>query len=123
MGLSRIVPTLRQSIFPVHQADLPHAFIATGYAHTPAGCGQEITGDTTMITKIALAAALVLGAASAALANDIETNPSTAQSVREWQGYLGQSQKQLGKADTSYGYFASPAQQDDLQSGKRSRNH
>jgi len=27
-------------------------------------------------TKIALAAALVLGAASAALANDVETNPS-----------------------------------------------
>jgi hypothetical protein len=74
-------------------------------------------------TKIALAAALVLGAASAALANDIETNPSTAQSVREWQEYLGQSQKHMGNAGTSYGYFGSSAQQDDSQSGKKSRNH
>jgi hypothetical protein len=75
----------------------------------------------TTTTKIALAAALVLGAASAALANDIETSPSTAQSTREWQDYLGQSQKHMGSAGTSYGYFGSPAQQDDLQSGKRSR--
>ena len=45
-------------------------------------------------TKIALAAALVLGAASAALANDVETNPSSAQSAREWAEYLGQNQKQ-----------------------------
>jgi hypothetical protein len=44
-------------------------------------------------TKIALAAALVLGAASAALANDVETNPSSAQSAREWAEYLGQNQK------------------------------
>jgi hypothetical protein len=74
-------------------------------------------------TKIALAAAFVLGAASAALANDIETNPSTAQSVREWQEYQGQSQRQMGNAGTNYGYFGSPVQQDDSQSGKRSRNH
>jgi hypothetical protein len=73
-------------------------------------------------TKIALAAALVLGAASAALANDIETNPSTAQSEREWKEYLGQSQKHKGNAGASYGYFGS--QQDDLsQSGKKNRNH
>ena len=72
-------------------------------------------------TKIALAAALMLGSASAALANEIETNPSTAQSVREWQEFLGQ--KHMGNAGTSYGYFASPAQQqDDSQSGKKSRN-
>jgi hypothetical protein len=32
-------------------------------------------------TKIALAAAVILGAASAALANDIKTNPSEAQST------------------------------------------
>ncbi len=73
-------------------------------------------------TKIALAAALVFGAASAALANESESNPSTAQSVREWNEYLGQSQKHMGNAGTSYGYFGSPAQQDDFQSGKRSRN-
>ena len=77
-----------------------------------------------MITnmKIALAAALALGAASAALANDIETSPSTAQSVREWQEFQGQSQKHMGNAGPSYGYFGSRAQQDDFQSGKRSRN-
>jgi hypothetical protein len=76
------------------------------------------------ITKIALAAALVLGAASAALANDIETNPSSAQSAREWQEYQGQSQGQrhMSNAGTSYGYVGSPAQQDDLPSGKRSRS-
>jgi hypothetical protein len=72
--------------------------------------------------KIALAAALILGAGSAALANDIETNPSTAQSEREWQAYLGQPQKHLGNAGASYGYFGSSVQQDDLKSGKRSRN-
>jgi hypothetical protein len=72
-------------------------------------------------TKIALAAVLVFGAASAALANESESNPSTAQSVREWNEYLGQSQKHMGNAGTSYGYFGS--QQDDLsQSGKKNRN-
>jgi hypothetical protein len=72
-------------------------------------------------TKIALAAALILGAASAALANEIETNPSTAQSEREWKEYLGQSQKHMGNVGTSYGYFGS--QQDDLsQSGRKTRN-
>jgi hypothetical protein len=71
-------------------------------------------------TKVALAAVLILGAASAALANDIETSPSTAQSTREWNEYLGQSQKHMGNASNSYGYFGS---QDDLsQSGKRNRN-
>ena len=75
-------------------------------------------------TKIALAAALILGAASAALANDIETNPSTAQSEREWKEYLGQSQKHMGNSGTGYGYFGSSSQQDDgSQSGKRSRSH
>jgi hypothetical protein len=43
--------------------------------------------------KIALTAALVLSAASAALANDIETNPSEAQSAREWAAYLGQTHR------------------------------
>jgi hypothetical protein len=41
--------------------------------------------------KIALTAALILGAAPGALANDIETNPSEAQSAREWAAYLGQT--------------------------------
>jgi hypothetical protein len=41
-------------------------------------------------TKSALGAVLILGAASAAaLANDIETAPSEAQSSREWAAYLG----------------------------------
>jgi hypothetical protein len=71
-------------------------------------------------TKIALATALIFGAASVALANDIETNPSTAQSTKEWNEYLGQSQKHMSNAGTSYGYFGS---QDDLsQSGKKNRN-
>jgi len=59
-------------------------------------------------TKIALATALVLGTASAALANDIETNPSTAQSTREWQEFLGQ--KQTGNAGNAFGYVVSPKQ-------------
>jgi hypothetical protein len=72
-------------------------------------------------TKIALAAALILGAASAAKANDIDVNPSTAQSVREWNEDHGQTQKHMGNSGTSYGYFGS--QQDDLsQSGKKNRN-
>jgi opacity protein-like surface antigen len=72
-----------------------------------------------MITKmkIALAAALFLGAASAALANDIETSPSAAQSAREWQEFLGQSQKHMGNAGAGY------AQDDVSQSGKKHRNH
>jgi hypothetical protein len=41
-------------------------------------------------TKIALAAGLVLSAASATLANDIDVNPSSAQSAREWTEYVGQ---------------------------------
>jgi hypothetical protein len=44
-------------------------------------------------TKFTLAAALVLGAASAALANDIDVNPSSTQSAREWAQYLGHKQK------------------------------
>jgi hypothetical protein len=44
-------------------------------------------------TKIALATALVLGTAAAALANDIETNPSEAQSAREWAELRGLKQK------------------------------
>jgi hypothetical protein len=72
-------------------------------------------------TKLAFATALMLGAASAALANDIETNPSTAQSVREWQEYLGQNPNHMRGAGTSYGYVGSPGEHvDNSQSGKRS---
>ncbi len=71
--------------------------------------------------KIALAAALVLAAGSIARANDIETNPSTAQSVREWNEYLGHGHKHMDRSGTSYDYLGS--QQDDLfQPGKKNRN-
>ncbi len=71
-------------------------------------------------TKIALAAALLLGSASAVLANEVETNPSTAQSVREWNEYLGQSARHM--PGTSYGY-ASPSQQEDFaQPGRKGRS-
>jgi hypothetical protein len=53
-------------------------------------------------TKIALAAALVLGSGVAALANEIETNPSTAQSDREWATFLGKTD--LSNPGTAYGY-------------------
>jgi hypothetical protein len=42
--------------------------------------------------KIAVAAALVAGTAATAMANDIETNPSSAQTAREWAETLGQKQ-------------------------------
>jgi hypothetical protein len=103
MGHSRIVPNFRQSIFPVHQADLRHPSIATRYARTPAGCEQEITGNTTMITnrKIALAAAVILGAASAALANDSgENHQDENRSVVS----VGKS----ANASGAYGYAAAP---------------
>jgi len=51
-------------------------------------------------TKIALAAAFVLGAASAALANDIDVNPSSAQGAREWAQYLGQKHENAFASNT-----------------------
>jgi hypothetical protein len=45
-----------------------------------------------MFTNTKVAAALVLGAASAALANDIHVNPSSTPSAREWAQYLGHKQ-------------------------------
>jgi hypothetical protein len=76
----------------------------------------------TMITntKIALAAALLLGSASAVLANDIDTSPSTAQSAREWNEYLGQSTRHTGGA--SYGYVSPTQQEDFAQPGRKGRN-
>jgi hypothetical protein len=69
---------------------------------------KSTTGDTKMLTKtkIALAAALVLGTASAVLANDADQSPSTAQSTREWNEYLGQSQN----GGSAYGYVVAPKQ-------------
>jgi hypothetical protein len=71
-------------------------------------------------TKIALAAALVLGAASAALANDIETNPTEAQAMREmrgnplpwWWNTPAQGRGSLANAGSAFGSVASSAQQD-----------
>jgi hypothetical protein len=54
-------------------------------------------------TKIALAAAFVLGAASAALANDIDVNPSSAQGAQQWAQYLGQ------KHENAFAYNTCPA--------------
>jgi outer membrane biogenesis lipoprotein LolB len=73
----------------------------------------------TMITntKIVLAAALLLGSASAVLANDVEVNVSGAQAERDWQEWMGQSTKHIGTG--SYGYF-SPRQHED-QSGRKGR--
>jgi hypothetical protein len=67
-------------------------------------------------TMIALAAALTFGASSAALANDIDQSPSTAQSVREWQEYMGQRTGHTGNSANAYDYF------DHEQSGKRSHS-
>jgi hypothetical protein len=66
-------------------------------------------------TKIVLAAALLLGSATAVLANEAESNVSSAQAERDWQEWMGQSTKHIGTA--SYGYF-SPSQD---QSGHKGR--
>lgn len=62
-----------------------------------------------MKTKIAVAAALILGGAPAVLANDIETNPSTAQSEREWADYL-RGQSHVVAPDTAYGSVGLPGE-------------
>jgi hypothetical protein len=70
------------------------------------------TGDIPMLTKtkIALAAALILSAASAALANDIDQSPSTAQSVRESQGsqlpWWWNVPSHAGAPGAAYGFVA-----------------
>ena len=58
-----------------------------------------------MLTKTILAAILTFGAASAALANDVETNPSTAQSEREWAAFMGQKAGHTTNGSTAYGYI------------------
>jgi hypothetical protein len=74
-------------------------------------------------TKIAFATALILGAGSAALANDIDVNPSSAQSAREWAEYMSRTPKHTDNAGNSYGYFAVPTQEENgPRSGKKSSN-
>jgi hypothetical protein len=76
-----------------------------------------------MFTKItiALATVLMLGAGSAALAGDVNDDVSASQAERDWNDYLGLSQKHMGKGGTTYGTFGS--QQDNLfQPGKKNRN-
>ena len=53
-------------------------------------------------TKIALAAAIVLSSGVTVLANEIDTNPSTAQSEREWSAFLGKTN--LSNPGTALGF-------------------
>ena len=82
-------------------------------------------------TKIALSVALILGAASAALAgNDIDESVSSAQAAREmhgnplpwWWNAPAQGRGSFAQAGNAYGYVASPTQQEDL-SRKKSHKH
>ena len=80
-------------------------------------------------TKIALSVALILGAASAALANETDVNPSEAQAMREmhgnplpwWWNAPVQGRGSVANAGDAYGYVASPTRPDDL-SRKKSRS-
>jgi hypothetical protein len=90
-----------------------------------------MTTTCTTITKIALAAALVLGAASAALAsNENDQSVSGAQAAREmngnplpwWWNVPAQGAGSFAQAGNAYGYVASPTQQENL-SHKKSRQH
>jgi hypothetical protein len=80
-------------------------------------------------TKIALAAALIVGAASAALANDIDTNPSEGQAMREmhgnplpwwWNTPVQGRASSFAQAGNAYGYSASETQN---LSRKKTHNH
>ena len=65
-----------------------------------------MTSTILIKTKVALAAALMLGGATAALANDIDESASSAQSAREWREYLHQKAPgHLGNASTAYGFY------------------
>ena len=65
------------------------------------------------MTKLALAAALVLGAASAASANDNDRNDRGGYQVQTWQ-QIGQDQRGVqrqyhtGNAGSAFGYVVSP---------------
>jgi hypothetical protein len=72
-------------------------------------------------TKIALSAALILGAASVALAgNDIDESVSEGQAMREmhgnplpwWWNTPVQGRASVAQAGNAYGYVASPTQQE-----------
>jgi hypothetical protein len=124
MGFSGIAPILADRIAQYVRLIYPARRRQQGARAHQQGVSSKSQETTMNInTKIALAAALFLGAASAARANDIETNPSGAQSEREWQDFMGQSQKHRGNSAASYGYYASPTQDDGSQSGKKNRNH
>jgi hypothetical protein len=82
-------------------------------------------------TKIALVVVLgIVGAASAALANDIDESASAAQAAREmhgnplpwWWNSSVQGRGSFAQGGTAYGYVASPAQQQ-VPSRKKSHNH
>jgi hypothetical protein len=80
--------------------------------------------------KIALSVALIIGAASAALANDIDESVSEAQAMREmhgnplpwWWNTPVQGRGSVANAGNTYGYVASPTRQEGL-SRKKSHNH
>ncbi len=79
--------------------------------------------------RIAFAAALILGAGSAALANDIDVNASGAQAAREmhgnplpwWWNSSIEGRGGFGNAGNAYGYVATPTRQEG-QSSKKGRN-
>ena len=81
-------------------------------------------------TKIALSAVLILGAASAALANDIDESVSEGQAMREmhgnplpwWWNTPAVGRASSFNAENAFGYVASPTDQNGL-SRKKSRNH
>jgi len=83
-------------------------------------------------TKIAIAAALILGTASAALAGSENTDerggfvmPGSMVGVNPaYHPDIFGTAGKAGKADKAYGYVASPNQRDDLsQSRKKSHNY
>jgi hypothetical protein len=80
--------------------------------------------------KIVVSAALILGTASVALANDIDQSVSEGQAMREmhgnplpwWWNTPVQGRGGFANAGSAYGYGASPTQPEDL-SRKKSHNH
>jgi hypothetical protein len=67
-------------------------------------------------TKIALAAALILGAGSAALAgNDRDDSVSAAQAEREWKDWQqGLYQQHMSTGKDTYGYMGQPGRTQSL---------
>jgi hypothetical protein len=81
-------------------------------------------------TKIALVVLGIVGAASAALANDIDESVSAAQAEREmhenqlpwWWNSSVQGRGSFAQAGNAYGYVASPTRQE-APSRKKSHTH